>query len=289
MKFTNRSAEMPKGWLIWHSYSSYEAQDSRLFLQRPDGTTEEIKGDFINAMNGNFGKLPEQIIFMAFDTIADEWDIFLYDKGNVTNLTKNSGYNNEDPKWSPDGKQIVFKRSPRNSDAEEFFYCLALLDMKTKAVTILTSDTAEEAMPCFSSDGTKIYFTKYADKIGSIFCLDLITKMIQTIFSEPGVSAYYPIANDTFLYFTKWLNAEDHHDQLVCFDGNKVIELPFNSEKFDCSDVCPVNQDFIIYSSTKDKDGIYDLYFYNGTVSESIKNLNTDKNELGADFYVMPV
>ena len=279
------AAELPKGWLLWHSYSNYKAQDSRLLLQMPDGTMEEIKGDFINAMNGNFGKTPEQITFMAFDRIADEWNIFLYDKGNITNLTKYSGYHNEDPKWSPDGKQIVFKRTHRNRDGEALFYSLALLDVKTKAVTILTNDDAEEAMPCFSSDGTKIYFAKYSGKIGSIFCLDLITKMTQTIFSEPDVNAYYPIVSDTFLYFTKWRNSKNTCDQIVCFDGNKFIELPFNSEKFDCSDVCPVNQDSIIYSCHKN--GVYDLYFYNGTFSASIKKLNTDKNELGADFYLL--
>jgi len=38
-------AELPKGWrLLWHSYTSYSALDSRLFLRSPSGETQEITG-----------------------------------------------------------------------------------------------------------------------------------------------------------------------------------------------------------------------------------------------------
>jgi len=87
--------ELPKGWLLWHSYSEYTALDSKMYLQTPDGSIKELSGDFIHAMNGNFGITPEQITFMAIDSSADEWDIYLYDNGNITNLTRNSGFRNE--------------------------------------------------------------------------------------------------------------------------------------------------------------------------------------------------
>ena len=118
---------VPKGWLLWHSYTSYEAGDSQLYLQNPQGEISEITGDFIHAMNGNFGKSPDDIVFMAIDENADEWDIFLYEDKTVTNLTENSGYRNEDPKWSPDGKSIVFKRGYWNADVNDFTYNLACM------------------------------------------------------------------------------------------------------------------------------------------------------------------
>lgn len=150
-------AELPKGWLLWHSYSEYAALDSKLYLRTPDGSIKEISGDFINAMNGSFGITPKQITFMAIDSSADEWDIYLYDNGNITNLTKNSGFRNEDPKWSPNGKQIVFKCGYWDNSIGDFVYDLATLNIDTYEVTMLTNDRAEEAMPFFSEDGQYIY------------------------------------------------------------------------------------------------------------------------------------
>ncbi len=159
-------AELPKGWLLWHSYSEYAALDSKLYLQTPDGSIKEISDDFIHAMNGSFSITPEQITFMAIDSSADEWDIFLYDNGNITNLTKNSRFRNEDPKWSPDGKQIVFKRGYWDNSVGDFVYDLAMLNIDTYEVTMLTNDRAEEAMPVFSEDGKYIYYTRYTEGIG---------------------------------------------------------------------------------------------------------------------------
>ncbi len=102
--WANTDAELPKGWLLWHNYSEYTALDSKMYLRTPDGIVKEISGDFIHAMNGSFGVTPEQITFMAIDSSTDEWDIHLYNDGNITNLKKNSRFCNEAPKWSPDGK-----------------------------------------------------------------------------------------------------------------------------------------------------------------------------------------
>lgn len=103
----NESIKFPAGWLLWHNYSDYSALDSTLYLRTPDGITKEITGDFVHAMNGSFGTSPEQITFMAIDSKADEWDIYIVENGNTVNLTQNSGFRNEDPKWSPDRKSVV--------------------------------------------------------------------------------------------------------------------------------------------------------------------------------------
>lgn len=276
-------AELPKGWLLWHSYSEYASLDSKLYLRTPDGSIKEISGDFIHAMNGSFGIMPEQITFMAIDSSADEWDIFLYDNGNITNLTRNSGFRNEDPKWSPDGNQIVFKRGYWDNSVGDFVYDLAMLNIDTCEVTMLTNDLAEEAMPVFSEDGKFIYYTRYTDGIGSICCMDLTTHETEDIYSETNVTAYYPIIKGEQLYFTKWYSAENHCDQLMRYDGSNITVLPFNSEQYDCSDPCPVKGDAMIYSSTS-KVG-YDLYYYDGRKSVRLTELCSDKNELGADYY----
>jgi hypothetical protein len=276
-------AELPEGWLLWHSYNSYIDLDSQLYLRTPDGTVRTVSGDFIHAMNGSFGRSPEQFTFMAIDRTADEWDIYLSDRGEITNLTQNSGFRNEDPKFSPDGRTIVFKRSRWNESVSDFVCDLALLDVKTREVTMLTDDFAEEAMPYFSADGKYIYCARYTQGIGSICRSDLSPQTYETIFSENGVNAYYPVVCGDKLYFTKWFSADNHCDQIMCCDGGEITSVPFDSDKYDCSDACPVDGRKMVFSSTMNGD--YDLYYYDGCQVSSLSELNTDKNELGADYF----
>ncbi len=277
------NAELPKGWLLWHNYSDYSALDSKLYLRSPDGTTETISGEFIHAMNGYFGNSPEQITFMAIDKKADEWDIFLYDNGKITNLTQNSGFRNEDPKFSPDGRSIIFKRGYWSNSANDFVYDLALVDIETKEVTMLTDTPEEEAMPCYSADGRYIYYAVYKDRIGSIYRIEAETGKTEAIYSESGINAYYPIVKGDKLYFTAWHSADNHCDRIMCYDGKEVYPLSLNSADYDCSDACPVDDNKMIFSSTMN--GNYDLYYCDGVNISSLSELNTDVNELGADFF----
>ena len=204
---------IPDGWLIWHSYTSYSEKDSQLYLRDNEGKITEITGDFVNPMNGSFGITPDKAVFMAIDKNFDEWDIYLYDNDEktVSNLTENSGFRNEDPKWSPDGKSIVFKRGHWNAEVNDFTYNLALIDLESKEIKMLTDSLCEDAMPFFSDDGRYIYYTKYIDGYGKIARLNAETGEDDIIFAEENVTAYYPIEKNGLLYFTKW-HSSDNHD-----------------------------------------------------------------------------
>lgn len=281
----HKTSHVPEGWLVWHSYTDYSAMDSSLYYMEPNGKIRTIEGDYVHAMNGSFGPAPDKVTFMAIDTAADEWDIFIYNAidESVVNMTEHSGFRNEDPKWSPDGKSIVFKRGKWNSNINDFQYDLAILDVQTRNVTMLTDDISEEAMPCFSADGKYIYYAGYKNGLGSIYRMELSNGKRRVIYSESGVNAYYPVVRGKDLYFTKWLSKTDHHDQLMRFDGRKIESLPFNKADYDFSDICPVEGDSYIYSSTLHGD--YDLYYYNGREAVSLIKVNSERNELGADFY----
>lgn len=280
---SKENISVPKGWLLWHSYTTYEKRDSQLYLQNPQGDTSEITGDFIHAMNGSFGNSPDEIAFMAIDENADEWDIFLYDDKTVTNLTKNSGYRNEDPKWSPDGKSIVFKRGYWNSEIDDFTYNIALIDVESKEIKMLTESLYEDAMPYFSDDGKYIYYTKYIDGYGKISRLNTETGEDEIIFEEENINAYYPVVKNGILYFTKWHSSDNPHDEIIIYENNTFKSAAFNSEIYDCSDACPIDKDKMIYSSTQN--GSFSLYYYDGDESVEISEINTDRNELGADFF----
>ena len=275
-------ADLPKGWLLWHSYGRYADLNSALYLKDPDGNIKEITGDFHQAMNGSFGVTPDTFAFMAIDNKADEWDIYVSRSGKIPNLTKNSGFRNEDPKWSPDGKSIIFKRGYWDNSIGDFKYDLAVINTDTGTVTMLTDDITEEAMPYYSSDGKSVYYAAYDNGIGCIRRFDTETGTTETIFDEVGVNAYYPVINGNDLYFTRWVSTDNHCDQLVKYNGRDFVPLPCNSDKYDCSDICPVTENSFVYSTTCD--GEYDLYYYNGKASRKIA-LSTDKNDLGADFF----
>ena len=69
----------------------------------------------------------------------------------------------------------------------------------------------------------------------------------------------------------------------MIYADNTLKSAAFNSERYDCSDACPIDGDKMIYSSTIK--GSYSLYYADGDASVEIPEVNTDRNELGADFF----
>ncbi len=282
-------SSIPNGWLLYHDYSSYTAMDSKVHLSDLSaGTVRDIdSSDFVNAMNADFGSHCYDIVFMAIDPHADEWDIFRYNaiSGVLTNLTANSGFRNEDPKFSPDGSRIVFKRGYWSAQANDFIYDLAEMDLRTNEIRLLTDDPSEQSMPCYSADGNSIYFAELENGESSIRRLAYDTLGMEYIYRENGIHAYYPLASEHGLYFTKWFSPQSRNDCIVRFDGTALEMLPFCSDDCNTSDPFPLADGQLFFSSTQN--GSYDLYFFDGTQTSALHSLNTEQNELGAAFYGM--
>lgn len=273
----------PKGSLLYHSYSSYDAMDSTLKLLHA-GELREIKSEeFIHAMNGDFGSHAFDIVFMAIDPVADEWDIFRYQAitGEITNLTLHSGFRNEDPKFSPDGLHIIFKRGHWEGDG--FVYDLAEMDLRTGTITMLTDDAKEESMPCYSADGSLIYYAEYDNGKTAICAYDRADGSVERLYQEEGIQAYYPMASEEGLYFTKWYSAFSQNDTIVHMENGEPVMLPFCDDRADYSDVFPMNDGNLYCSSTLN--GSYDLYYYDGTELKALDALNTDQHDLGVSCY----
>lgn len=281
------AAAPQSGRLLYHNYSSYAAMDSTVHLYDfCTGEKRSIQDDsFIHAMNADFGSHCYDIVFMAIDPIADEWDIFRCNtiSGTLTNLTAQSGFRNEDPKFSPDGNRIVFKRGYWSTQTNGFVYDLAELDLHTGGITMLTDDSGEESMPFYAPDGKSIYYSEISDGAASICHLDLHSGSKSVIYAENGVQAYYPMLSDAGLYFTKWHSSTLQNDCIVRVEDEIPVLLPCNDTAYNCSDPFPLDDGSLFFSSTRK--GGYDLYYYDGEQEFALTEFSTDMEELGTSYY----
>ncbi|MCO5231776.1 MAG: hypothetical protein M9958_11555 [Chitinophagales bacterium] len=275
------------GLLIYHSYSSYGAWDSKLYLYDFSTNTKKdlsANWNIDHAMNAHFSPNASHIVFMGDDAgLPRDWDIYIWDLNAnhlPINLTQGNGIRDEDPKISPDGSQIIFKQNG---------------DIKTMAldgsnITSITNNggVPEESMPYFSSDGQKIVYARGAGASSDIYIINKDGSNNTALLSISNVSEYYPIVrnNSSFLY-SRWLSPSIHHDQihLADFLGNST-SLSINDLSSNNSDAYPVGSDYLFFSSTRAASSGYDIYF--GQISSGAVwnldnfNINSSNEELGA-------
>ncbi|MBO9701856.1 MAG: PD40 domain-containing protein [Sporocytophaga sp.] len=274
------------GQIVYHSYSNYEAWDSQLYLLNLEtGVSSMISGSWNidHAMNPHFSNDGTKIVFMGVPKGKHNywaWEIFLWDfsSDEPLNLTQN-GERDEDPKFSPDGKSIVFKQ---NGD-------IRIMDLEGNILKSVTDDwdNPEESMPYFVPDGKEIVYSQGAGAGSDIYKINFSTGMKTPLAAEAGVQEYYSITKDenTFLY-ARWLSASNHHDQIYTgyFNGNTPQKALFNREDADCSDPYPVDEKWVAFSMNQS--GNYDLALGNLITGEIYDmnsfGINTSLHELGA-------
>lgn len=290
------------GKLVYHSYSSYEAKDSKLYLFDFDNNKNICLSDkfnnVFNAMNAHFNNDGTEIVFMGMEKGESEekWDIYTYNlnSGNLENLTKENDFKNEDPKFSPDGKRIVFKQGYWDKNEDEMIYDLKELNLKTKKVKSITKDIQEDSMPYYSSDGKSIYYARGVEGDSKIYkvCKNDYTN-IEKIYSSKKTMCYYPVVYGNSLYFSRWYSKSNNSDIIMKMDLNtkNVTKLKFNNKNYNCSDACPISDKYMFMSSTKGNNG-YDLYLANiktgkmWSLSSINSDINDEREQLGATCFI---
>lgn len=280
------------GRLVYHSYSCYECNDSKIFLY--DFSTNTIKTlstgwDMLNPMNAHFSPDGNKIVFMGISKSTNQWDIFLYNLSGATqpvNLTAQlSSAKNEDPKFSADGLKIILKRDGK----------LTQMDTLGNIEAQYAVPGTDASMPYFSNGDKTILYAASQDGISSIYSYRIKDSSIQTLYAATGIYAYYPIArNDSSFIFTRWHSASNHHDQLYLgyFNAQTPLRLGFNEPTGDYSDAYPAGAKYIFLSSTRSGAvGGYDLYIADITTGDiwSLNKynaaINASGNELGSSYH----
>mgnify|MGYP000498231828 FL=1 len=243
---------LSEGKIVFHSYSDYEAWDGKLFLYdfSEQLLTEISQGwDIDHTINAHFSPDGSKIVFMgapAGNHNTSSWDIYLWDlfSGLPINLTANNGLRDEDPKFSPNGSEIVFKQ-----DGD-----LKVMDLINDTIIHTTNNgySIEESMPYYTSDSQYIIYARGAGISSDIYLINKDGMENQSLENITNIQEYYPIirSNSTFLY-TRWVSAANHHDQIYLgyFSDTNAQSLSFNDESADDSDPFPVNSEYVLFSS----------------------------------------
>ena len=285
------------GVLVFHSYTSYEAEDSRLFLF--DFRTGKLAclsdswKTVRHPMNAHFSPDGKSLTFMGISTKSSNWDVFVvydidHDHGEPENITDMYGGRNEDPKWHPSGGRIVFKHNGTN-----------LVEFDWNGVfggeffNVLVSGDGEISMPCYTADGSHLLFSPSANGESSIEVANLLTGERRLLCK--GYRAYYPIAEDRSSFvFARKFSADGKHDQVYrgFINGEEAVPLAFNRPDADTSDPFPIGDGLYLVSSTREPGkGVYGLFLADGKTGKSIplsdidSRIGTEKQDLGACFW----
>lgn len=251
-----------EGFIIYHSYSNYDAWESKMLMYNfSTNIKTELSANWNidNTMNAHISPDGLKIVFMGDNSgLPRDWDIYIWNIGSTnhpTNLTNCNDMRDEDPKFSPDGNSIVFKQ---NGD-------IKVMNLSGNIIHTLTNDeyAIEESMPYFTTDGKQVIYAKDDNEKSDIYIISIDGTGITSLYSEVGVSEYYPIIKDNASFFyTRWFSSSSQIDQIYQGDffGN-TNSLSINDIDSDNSDVYPMNSDYLFFSSNrKGSIGGYDIY-----------------------------
>ena len=185
-------------------------------------------GDFdIYIMNTGGGQLQR----MTFNTVNDriaawspdgEWIIYTSDSegdgldelrrvsldGQVDELILDNGQRIGHPRYSPDGRYIVFTigPDPRNGATWE----IGRLDTETDEVVLLTNNNVRDASPVYSPDGETILYITFDDSDNAIATMNSDGSNQQILYDTSGsdwAASYSP--DGQYIVFTSNVTGDD--------------------------------------------------------------------------------
>jgi len=186
-------------------------QVHEIYLMNPDGSNVRQLTNVEPGEPGNWDVNPQwspdgtQIVFEAHR--ADESTVGLVEGTVVVNEDSNKkdgiwvvdtatgderelvppDYENRNPAWSPDGKQIVFS-SNRDGDIEIFS-----IDANGTNLQQLTENSADDNYPVWSPDGNRIAFYSNRDGVFGLFVMNADGRDQRRLVEVKGLSDVIPV------------------------------------------------------------------------------------------------
>ena len=153
-------------------YSPSMAQDGNYIVYASNPPGAEEPQIWTIGINGNLptqlreGDQPcvspdgKKILFVRPDKISHRKQIWVMntDGSEETQLTPNTNYDAGNPKWSPDGKWIVFDSDEGLDSKKLSNYDIWLMTVDAAMKTQLTTNGSRDDKPCWDRTGKYIYF-----------------------------------------------------------------------------------------------------------------------------------
>ncbi|RQY83878.1 discoidin domain-containing protein [Burkholderia stagnalis] len=289
------------GKLVYHSYVTYGDGTSQLFLYDFSARTltqlSKSTWGITDPMNGVISPDGKWLAFMGIRNNA--WNVFMVQLGTnnaPVNLTNSTGATrNEDPKFSPDGKTLVFKQ---NGDVKQATLSYTSAGPVFTSVVSLTNAPAgaEYSMPFLAPDASAVYYATGTGANMGLMKRTIATGATATFDHPAGLQTYYPIVRaDGMVFYARWKDTSQL-DQIYAKTADPAStpnQLALNDCISNNSDPAPVNgTNYLFFSSTTA--GGYQLYVGDVTtgqrwsLSQFGVNADSTKAKLGASYYGGP-
>jgi hypothetical protein len=242
------------GTVFFHRYSDYTSWDATMWsLDLNSGDFNQINKNWttvLSPINAHVSSDGQYLTFMGSAAgLPDidgnpqyDWDVFIAhwegsQWSDPINLTGANGKRDEDPKFSPDGKTIVYKEDG----------VLATVQSTGGAKTYLSVGLSESSMPYYRTNGIDILF----ERQGKIYLKTVTGDQLM----DPGTggeSSYYPIGVDDHRFlFTRVQDSKHDGIRWGYYDGRPSTDFFFNNDIWDSSDSYPYKdaKDFIFLVS----------------------------------------
>lgn len=282
------------GTLFFHRYTDYGSWDATMWsLDLKSGAFSQINTKWttvISPINAHVSSDGQYLTLMgsasglpAINGEAQyDWDVFVSqwtgtEWSDPINLTGPNGKRDEDPKFSPDGKTIVYKEDG----------VLATVARTGGRKTYLSIGEAESSMPYYRKNGTEILF----ERQGKIY---LKTKSGDKEMNSgvAGISSYYPIGvDDKRFLFTRVQDSQHDGIRWGYYDGSPSEDLFFNNDVWDSSDSYPYEDAndfiFLVTGDVSIPKGGYNLAIADLSAKKVVNiddlygDINTHQEELG--------
>ncbi len=233
-------------------------KESRLIGKRYTGRTSNPRriahrfaDDLMEELTGRRGIFSTKLLFVSDRTGNKEIYISDYDGRNVKQITRN-GSINISPRWSPDGKKILY------TSYKKGWPCVHMLDLRSGRETVVSDRPGINIGGRFSPDGTKIALTLSIDGSPELYLLDMTTGGLKRLTKNYGIDVSPAWSPDgSKIAFVSDM-AGNPHIYIIDPDGSNLRRLTYDG-KYNASPSWSPDGRFIAFARMMD-DKRFDIW-----------------------------
>ena len=247
-------------------YSSSISGDSEIYLSDLKGKrSKRITNSPLHDGYADFSPDGRQIVFYSYYDEGKTWSLNLMNRDGAgrRRLTSKKNVRDTAPKWSPDGKKIIFARK------EKGVYRVYTIDPDGKELRRLKIPFG--LSPSILKNG-KVLFSSHWEKHGEICLSDADGSNIQSLTRNDAADGHPSVSPDgrRILFYSK----RDGNSEIYVMnlDGSKQIRLTHHAADDSGPKFSPDGSKILFVSN---RDGDYDIYVMNADGS-SVEAVTTN-------------